>query len=89
LSCEAGNRDTVAERVVNPPDVSGLGLYPQAGLDQSLIVAIPWAKHHPVFAKGHRPLVSIGREVTHRKNGHATCDHLIGLHGLSGARVMP
>ena len=53
----------IAECILNQAQAPGLRADLEARLDHLLIVGVARAEHHPVFAKGDRPPVAIGRDV--------------------------
>jgi hypothetical protein len=55
--------NVIAECVLNEAQSFGLRTNSQARFDNSLIVGVPRAKHHTVFAKGNRLAIAISRNV--------------------------
>ena len=60
----------IAECVLNEAQAPRLRADLEARLDHSLIVAVAWAEHHSVLAKGDRLPVAIGRDVPDGQGRH-------------------
>ena len=73
LPGKPSNRNAIAEGIMKPPELRGIGLDAQSSVDQSLIVAVPRAEHHPMFTERNGLLVPIRGDVTHQENCHSTC----------------
>jgi hypothetical protein len=67
---KTGDRDEVAENIVHPPDLLRLGDNAQALIEQFLVIAITWAKHHPMVAKSDWYAIAINRDVPNCQNRH-------------------
>src|SRR6516164_702557 len=61
---------TITERVVNPADTDRLWGDGQPGVDQSLIVAVAWPKHHAMLAKCDTPPITVRGDMTNREDCH-------------------
>jgi hypothetical protein len=73
LSGEPCDRNTIAEGIMKPPELGGMGLNTQSSINQALIVAVPRAEHHPMFTERNGLLVPIRGDMTHGENCHSTC----------------
>ena len=60
----------ITERILHEAQAPRLRANPQVRLDHSLIVGIAWMEHHPVFAKGDRSPVAIGRDMSDGDEWH-------------------
>jgi hypothetical protein len=65
-----GNSNEIAEDVVQPADVRGLGSDRQRLFEHFLVIPIAWAKHHAMVAKPNRHAVTIDRDVSNSKDRH-------------------
>jgi len=69
---EPGNRDAVAEHVVDPSDIHGFRRDHQLSLEQFLVVIVARPQHQPVLAECNGLLVAISGEVLNGKDGHGS-----------------
>ena len=67
---EADGGEAVAKDIVLPADDAGAWPSGNVGTQQPLVIAVPGAEEHPMLAKFHRALVTIGRKVADAENGH-------------------
>src|SRR5689334_16606091 len=67
---EAGDRDAIAEDVVDPAQLGWFWRDHEPRLEQLLVVAVARPEHHPMLAKRDRLLVGIGRHVPDGQKSH-------------------
>ena len=60
---EAGNRDRIAEHIVQPAQLGRRGIDLQPALDQPLIMAFARPYHQPMLAKSDRLMETVGRHM--------------------------
>ena len=70
LARETGDRDAIAERVVNPAKPRRLRHDADVRLQQVLVVTLVRPEHHAVLAERHRLAVAIGRDVADGQDRH-------------------
>lgn len=80
---EAGQRDGVAEDVLDPAQVAGLGLDLKTGVDQPLVVTFSRPHHDPVLVEADRMAIAVARdmrdgEYRHGKRKAGVRDALLG-----------
>jgi hypothetical protein len=71
LIAEDSDRNGIVEHVMQPAKGDGARQDIQAGVDEAEIVALPWTKHHAVFAQSNRFGVVVPRDMPHREKAQA------------------
>jgi hypothetical protein len=71
---KSGDCEVVVELVTVPGDFFGLWAYSQIDLNHSLVLVIPWTKHHSMFTECDTPLIPVVRKMRDRKNRHDQLD---------------
>jgi hypothetical protein len=67
---ERGDGDGVVEHVVEPAEVGGAGKDVESRSHQAKIVALAWAKHHPMLAERYRLTVTVSRQMADGEDRH-------------------
>jgi hypothetical protein len=84
---EVKKRNAVAEDVVHPPQTRWLGKNREVRMQQSLIKAVAWAKHHTMLSQTNGPLVSIPCQMSNDQNGHDNLPEGSGVLGYAASTL--